>query len=193
LSRPCTTLGLAVVLALAGCQRDPLDAKISASSQSAYENWRGAINGAGADVRRRADEALPEVRTNVAADLTRGKTGQGTVAPAAIDEAFRKEIDGRPLREVLQLGYELRVARLKKELAGLQEAMKENATLTTRPGDWESKQHLEALQGRQNARVEKYREDIAAAERELEPLKKASGKTLVVTPTDKPDQMPVRK
>lgn len=164
---------------LAACQRDPLDARISAASQSAYENWRGAMGGSGADVRRQTEEALSEVRLKVAADLTRGKTGQGSVAPAVIDEAFRKEINDRPLREVLQLGYELRVARLKKELAGLEDAMKENATLTTRPGDWESKQHLEALQGRQNARVQKYRDDIAAAERDLAPLQKASSKTLL--------------
>lgn len=173
------SFALALAFALAACQRDPLDARISAASQPAYENWRGALAGSGADVRRRAEEALAEVRTKVSADLLRGKTGQGSVAPAVIDEAFRKEIDGRPLREVIQLGYELRVARLTIELEGLLDSMKENATLTTRRGDWESKQHLEALQGRQNARVEKYREDIAAAERELEPLKKASGKSML--------------
>jgi hypothetical protein len=178
---------------LAGCTRDPLDKTVLAKKQSDYESWRASIaSDSGPDLRRRVEEAMQEIRMKAAADLTRGKTGQGAVAVPAIDEAMRKEIDGRPVREVLQLGYEYRVQRLKKELAEFESAMKENAQLTTKPGDLESKHYLEALRSRQTARLEKYREELTAAERELEPLMKASGKTLVPPVTDKPDQMPER-
>jgi hypothetical protein len=186
---------LAVAFALAGCQRDPLEKKVSAASASAFATWRSSImSDSGADLRRRTEEALQEVRMKSAAGLLAGKSDKkGTVGVDAIDEAMRKQIDGLPLRDMLQLGYELRVQRLKTELAGLEDAMKENAQLVTKPGDLESKHHLEALRGRQMARVQKYRDDLAAAERELEPMKKASGKVMIEPVTDKPDEMPVRK
>ena len=71
----------------------------------------------------------------------------------------------------MKIGYELRVRRLKEELAGLEDAMNKNAQLVTRPGDYESKHHLEGLRDRQAARVQKYRDDLAAAERELVSLR----------------------
>jgi hypothetical protein len=93
---------------------------------------------------------------------------------------------------VVQLGYEFRVERLKMELAGLEDAMKQNAQLVTKPGDLESRHHLDALRERQNVRVEKYRTDLAAAEAEVATLLKTTGRRMFEPATDKPDQMPER-
>jgi hypothetical protein len=91
---------------------------------------------------------------------------------------------------VVQLGYELRVRRLTQELAGLEDAMSKNAQLVTRPGDVDSKQHLEGLRDRQATRREQYREDIAAAEKELAPLLAKTGRRLVDVSTDTLDTSP---
>jgi hypothetical protein len=80
------------------------------------------------------------------------------------------------LREVVQLGYELRIARLTSEMAGLAEAMRKNANLITRPGDLESRHHLDGLSERQAVRVGQYRADLAAAERELASLFAVTGR-----------------
>ena len=99
---------------------------------------------------------------------------------------------GRRLREVLQLGYEMRVRRLTEELALLEDAMSKNAQLTTRPGDLDSKHHLDGLQERQRVRVENYRTDIASAEKELVHLVAKSGKRSVEPRTEAGDQLPFR-
>jgi hypothetical protein len=88
-------------------------------------------------------------------------------------------VHGRPLREVVQLGYELRVSPAEEELTGLEDAMTQNAQLVTRPGDIASKQHLEGLRERQTGRRDKYREEIAAAEKELAPLLAKTGRRLI--------------
>jgi hypothetical protein len=175
--------------------RDALDQIVAVPTASRFANWRAQVaSDAGPDTRRRVEEALQEIRLSVSGEREL-KRSMGENVPAmgreSIDEAVRLRVDGRRLGEVLQLGYELRVRRLKEELAGLEDAMNKNAQLVTKPGDLESKHHLEGLQGRQQLRVEKYRADIAAAEQELAPLLARSGRRLIEAPTDKPDEMPV--
>jgi CRISPR/Cas system CSM-associated protein Csm2 small subunit len=75
----------------------------------------------------------------------------------------------------------------------LEEAVNQNADLVTRPGDTESRRHLDELRGRQLARVEKYREEIAATERELAPLLAKTGHRVLAESMDKLEQMPVRR
>jgi hypothetical protein len=193
-------LGWAVVamgLSVTGCQRaDSLDRKVSAGTPSAFAAWRAHITSdSSAETRRRVDEALHEIRLKFAGDREM-KRVLGEPVPAgtdSIDEAVRERVNGRALREVVQLGYELRVRRLTAELATLEDAMGKNAQLVTRPGDVESKHHLEGLRDRQLVRLEKYREDIAKAERELAPLIGATGQRLLPQVTDTPDEAPVRK
>ena len=72
----------------------------------------------------------------------------------------------------MRIGYELRIRRVREELTGLEDAMSKNAGLVTRPGDYESKHHLEGLRDRQLIRLQKYRDELAAAERELKALKR---------------------
>src|SRR5687768_5152942 len=78
------------------------------------------------------------------------------------------------------------------ELAGLEDAMNKNAQLVTRPGDLDSKHHLEGLRDRQGVRVEKYHADIAAAESYLAPLIQKSGRRLLETSIGSSEQLPLR-
>lgn len=173
--------GVVALLALGACQRDPLDRKVSAATPTAFSVWRSSVDSdSGLEVRRRVADALLEIRLKIAGDRELQRlTDAETRVAGSIDDAVRAKVDGRVLREVVQLGYELRVARLTAELAGLEEAMRKNANLITRPGDVESRQHLDGLRDRQAARVAQYRADLAAAERELAPLLAASGRRLI--------------
>lgn len=180
----------------AGCgSRDPLEQVISAPTMGRFAAWRShlASDSNRANLRR-TEEALQEIRLSVAAEreLKRQMGERVDGGSEAIDEGVRQRVDGRRWREVLQLGYELRVRRLKQELAGLEKAMNQNAQLVTRPGDLESKHHLEGLQERQQVRVEKYRADLAAAERELDPLLAKTGRRQLETTSETPDEMPLR-
>ena len=96
-----------------------------------------------------------------------------------MDIALAERVNGRRVGEMLQLGSELKVRRLSTELAGLEDAMNKNAQLVTRPGDLESRHHLDGLRDRQKVRVDKYREELAAAQKELAPLLQASGRRLL--------------
>lgn len=173
---------VAALLSALGCQRDPLERKVAAGTATSFSVWRASIDSDGSiETRRLVAEALLEIRLKISGDreLQRLTDAKPAVPPLPVDDAVRARVDGRILREVVQLGYELRVARLESELAGLVEAMRKNANLITRPGDVESRQHLDGLRERQQARVDQYRADLAAAQRELAPLVARSGRRLL--------------
>jgi hypothetical protein len=179
-----------------GCApRDPLERVISVPTVNRLTAWRShAASDYNVDTVRRIEEALQEIRLSISGEqeLKRQMGERVTGGTEAIDEAVRVRVDGRTLREVLQLGYELRVRRLKEELVGLEDAMSKNAQLVTRPGDLDSKHHLEGLRDRQGVRVEKYQADIAAAESYLAPLIRKSGRRLLETSTGSSEQLPLR-
>jgi hypothetical protein len=189
------TLSVAILAAIGCGPRDPLERMVKAETPAAFSSWRSQATGdASADTRRRIEDALQEIRLNVAAEreIKRASGEKVDTSAESIDEALRDRINARPLREVVQLGYELRVFRLTRERAALQEAMAMNAQLVTKPGDVASRQHLDGLRDRQMARVEKYQADIAAAERELVPLQKTTGHRIFEPPTDSPEEAPHR-
>jgi hypothetical protein len=178
--------GVCLALAVTGCApRDPLERVVNVPSASRFSAWRAHVASDYNSVTARAVEtALQEIRLSVVADREVKRQMGESVAGGTpeIDESVRKKVEGRRLREVFQLGLELRLRRLRQELAGLEDAMKKNARLVTRPGDLESRHHLEGLQERQMIRVENYRTEIAAAERDLAPLFAKSGKPLIEPP-----------
>jgi len=168
---------------------------ISAPTTTRLAAWRSHVaSDYNVDTLRRIEEALQEIRLSFAAERELKRQLGETVAGGtdSIDESVRQRVHGRRLRELLQLGYELRVRRLTEELAGLENAMSKNSQLVTRPGDLESKHHLEGLQDRQRTRVEKYRGDLASAERELAPLLAKTGRPLLEPRIETPDVMPLR-
>lgn len=174
---------LVFVFAAIGCgPRDPLERSVSVPTPNRFAAWRSHLaSDSNPDTVRRVEQALQEIRLNIAGERELKRQLEDTAAGGkeAIDEAVRQRVHGLRLREVLQLGGELRVRRLQEELAGLEAAMDQNARLVTRPGDLESRHHLEALQERQQVRVEKYREDLAATKRELAPLLAKAGRSLL--------------
>jgi hypothetical protein len=185
----------ALLLGPLGCTRDPMERVVSARTTSRLAAWRAHVaSDYNVETMRRVEQALQEIRLNVTGnrELKRQLGESITSGTEVIDEAIRARVHGRRLREVLQLGYELRVRRLTEELTGLEDAMSKNAQLVTRPGDLASKHHLEGLQERQHARVEKYRADIEAAEKELAPLVAKSGKRSIELRTEAGDQLPFR-
>jgi hypothetical protein len=189
---------LAVWLGVAGCApSDPLDRVVSVPTASRFATWRSAVaSDSSAALRQQVENALQEIRVDASADRQRRRILGEPVKSAGtedVDEAVRSRVDGKPLREVVQLGCELRLRRLTNELKGLEEAVNQNAGLVTRPGDGESRRHLDELRGRQLERVAKYREDIAATERELAPLLAKTGRRVLAESSDKVEQMPVKR
>ena len=184
-----------VLVATTGCtSRDPMEQPISVPTPVRFAAWRSHVGSdSNPELRRRLDTALQEIRMNAAAEreIKRG-LGEKTLAGSeALEEVVRQRVHGRRIREVLQLGTEYRVRRLKEELAGLEDAMKQYDRLVTRPGDLDSRHHLEGLRERQTRRVEQYREDVAAAERELAPLLAKSGRRFVDISADVVDSPPI--
>ncbi len=192
-SRVALYASAALALLCTGCgPGDPHDRKVHAKGATAVNMWQSRLAGefSVAD-RTRIEGALQEIRLRIMGD----KEATGS---AAIAEKLGTKIHGRTVREVIQLGCELRLLRLRGEGAELERAMEQNARLSTRPGDRASETHLVELYGRQNARLEKYRADILAAEQELAALVKVTGRLLFEPPklpekqTDTPDVMPER-
>ena len=179
-----------MLIGLGGCgPRDPLEEVVSVPTINRFAAWRSHLaSDMNAELVRRVELALQEIRLAESGDreLQRQLGEKVSGGREALDESVRQRVHGRPLREVLQLGYEMRVRRLGEELAGLEDAMSRNAQLVTRPGDLESKHHLEGLRDRQRARVDTYREDRAAAERELAPLLEKTGRRLLDVDGRKP-------
>lgn len=166
---------------LCGCG-GPMDQTVSAKSPAALASWRANVaGGSSVEHRRRVEDALNEIRMAVAAERERKRILGQPITPGAeaVDLALAERVNGRKVGEMIQLAGEMKVRRLATELAGLEDAMNKNAQLVTRPGDLESRHHLDGLRDRQKARVEKYREDLAVAERELAPLLQASGRRLL--------------
>ncbi len=177
----------AIAFAAVGCGRgDPLARTVSAADGPAVARWelRLATDCSPAD-RRRIEQALQDIRLKIMGD----KEARGS---AGIADALSRKVHGRSVREVLQLGCESRLLRLRAEGAELERALEQNSRLMTRPGDTASERHLVEIHGKQWNRLEKYRADIAAAEGELRELIKVTGRLLIEPPVDNPEVMPQR-
>lgn len=175
-------LGFVGLLALlAGCApTDPIEERVRAKSPLAFNTWQSRFaSRLDAGERARFEAALQEIRLKIMAD--REATGSDPIS-----EALRAKIDGRPVREVLQLGLELRLARLLQEHAALNTVMRQNAMLQTRDGDKASEEYLVNFHQKQAARLEKLEAEIEATQREVEPLLKTTGRSVLPPPDEPP-------
>src|SRR5687767_4176309 len=115
------SVAVAIVLAalVAGCgPRDPLEQIVTAPTLSRLSSWRARIaSDSGVAIKLRVEEAFQEIRLSYAAEreLKRQLEQPIVRGTEVLDEAVRQRVDGRRLRDVLRLGYELRVRRLKEE------------------------------------------------------------------------------
>jgi outer membrane murein-binding lipoprotein Lpp len=143
-------------LALAGCgPSDPLDGRVDAADGLAFSMWR----------------------SNVERDLTPQQVVEFHVMAAgaasgsdAVEAAMRQMINGLTVRQLLQRGLGWELDRAEAERSALETGMRQNALMTTRPGDTDSSEYLIALKERQTARlraatdeVNRARERLAAA------------------------------
>ena len=87
-------------------------------------------------------------------------TGQAS-GSEAIDQAMLVIVDGKTVREVFRtgLGWELKIA--EDERATLEDSLRKNALMTTRPGDTASSNYLSDLRERQTARFDAATAEVA--------------------------------
>lgn len=168
-------LGCIGLLALiTGCApTEPMEQTVSAKSPLAFSSWQTRFTSRlDSAERARFEAALQEIRLKIMAD--REATGSDPIS-----DALRAKIDGRPVREVLQLGLELRLGRILQEHAALDTVMRQNAMLQTREGDKRSEDYLGNFHQKQAARLEKLEAEIEATQREVEPLLKKTGRSVL--------------
>jgi hypothetical protein len=150
------------IAAVAGCERaDPHASLVEATSGSGLGRWR--IQAGERFTReewREFDAALQELRLRVMAE----RQASGS---EAVQEAMCSRINGLTFREVLVLGHEATLLRLRPVRDELKRAVDTNALLVTKPGDRASASYLENLSARQTERLEKIDAEIALARRRL--------------------------
>ncbi|MDO8542163.1 MAG: hypothetical protein Q7S40_17125 [Opitutaceae bacterium] len=158
----------AAAFATAGCTPTPLmERKIPAESSSAFASWQGRMRG-DFNTAQWADfeEALQEIKLKLMADNEASGTDK-------VNEVMRSKINGRTVREVLQLGYTAKLWRFGVERSELERMIKENATLLTKPGDTASAEYLERKHRDQTARLNKVIEQIRVTQEKLGALEPA--------------------
>lgn len=156
---------LSVVLAcaaLAGCgPSDPLEGKVQANDDLALSMWRSQAE---RDLNPQQvldfDRSVQEIKFKIMA--TGAASGSEAVATA-----MRGTIDGQTVRHVLQLGLGFELERAEAERSTLEAGMKQNALMTTRPGDNDSANYLIDLKQRQTARLRAATEEVAHARERL--------------------------
>ena len=95
--------------------------------------------------------------------------GQAT-GSEAIDAALREKIDGRKLVEVMQLGLDLRLKRIKAAKTELEQSILINSRTRIKPGDDERAHALAEFQENLGKKLAKMTEEITAAEAEIKAL-----------------------
>lgn len=166
--RPAAARILAAALAcvaLAGCgPSDPLDGRVDAADGLAFSMWR---SNAEHDLTPQQvidlDRSVQEIKFHV---MAAGAASGGE----AVEAAMRQMINGLTVRQLLQRGLGWELERAEAERSALETGMKNNALMTTRPGDTDSAEYLIALKERQTTRlraatdeVNRARERLAAA------------------------------
>jgi hypothetical protein len=154
-------VGLAC-LAAAGCAPgDPLNGKVDASDGLAFSMWRSS---AGHDLTPQqvidVDRSVQEIKFHI---MATGAASGGE----AVDAAMRQMINGLTVRQLLQQGLGLELKRAEDERSALETGMKNNALMTTRPGDTDSAEYLVALRERQTARLKAATDEVNQARERL--------------------------
>lgn len=162
---PAVALALAALFAAAGCTRgDPRAAPIPAATAGEFSRWRvRTADRLTAEEWREFDAMLQEVRLRIMAE--RAASGS-----EAIEAELRTRIAGLTPHEVLVLGYQSRLRRLREEGAGLVRALEQNSRLMTKPGDTASERYLDDFSRRQMERFERVERETEATEARLRAL-----------------------
>jgi hypothetical protein len=164
-------------LAAAGCgPSDPLNGKVDAGDGLAFSMWR---SGAEHDLTPQQvidlDRSVQEIKFHI---MAAGAASGGE----AVDAAMRQMINGLTIRQVLQRGLGWELERAEAERSALETGMKNNALMTTRPGDTDSADYLVALKERQTARLRAATDEVNHVRERLA----AAGGTIPAAPSPAP-------
>ncbi|HVU35366.1 MAG TPA: hypothetical protein VHE61_18155 [Opitutaceae bacterium] len=154
---------LAAVAVLAGCsQGNPLDDHADAGTPHDYAMWH----------QRESDRlTVPQSQAlDTAIEQLKLKAQAGGAKGDAIDDAMRKEINGKTVREVLQLGYSWGLATLEEQRTYVDQFIKQNAELTTKPGDTASADYLAERRDEQTSRRRQLDQQISDLEDQMKSL-----------------------
>lgn len=173
----------AIVLMVAGCARDPAQAPVEAGTARALATWRMKVaNRFTLAEWKEFEAALQEIRLRVMAE--RAASGS-----EAVEEALCARINGRTMRDVLLMGYEARLSRLRPLRGELKKAVEGNELLVTKPGDRASATYLEDLRARQNERLQKTEAEIKSAEERIIGLGGTVSKNVDAAETEREPEM----
>lgn len=98
-------------------------------------------------------QALQETRFHIMAE----DTAHGS---EAVEAALMESIDGQTVRQVILKGLGWELDRAEAERARLEDSLKKNGQMTTKPGDVESASYLSDLRERQTNRLEAAAEEV---------------------------------
>jgi hypothetical protein len=160
---------VALVIFAAGCSRgDPLESTVKATDETTFTMWRsGEVDRVAPEQCADIDKAVQEIRFQVIAE---GKASGSD----AVEEATLQEIDGLTVRALLLRGLGFELARAESERSTLDNSMKINAKMRTRPGDTESATYLTDLRDRQLPRLLAATEEVEHTRKKLAALAPAA-------------------
>jgi hypothetical protein len=163
-------LCVALACAASGCgPSDPLEGKVDASNELSYSMWRSRVE---RDLTPQQvidlDRSVQEIKFHIMA----GGTASGS---EAVEDAARQMMDGQTVRHVLQQGLGWELDRAEAERSTLETGMKQNALMTTRPGDVDSADYLVALKERQTVRLKAATDEVNHARERLAAAGGAAG------------------
>jgi hypothetical protein len=152
----------ACLLLLSGCGGgDPLDRKVDSGNQIEFSMWETKVESdLTPDQVNDLKAALQEYRFHIMAD----GTAHGS---EAIEAALMDTINGKTLRQVILQGLGWEFDRAEAERATLEDSLKKNAQMTTKPGDTASANYLSDLRDRQIGRRDKAAEEVDKTRRRI--------------------------
>ena len=161
-------LAAGLCLLLVGCgSSNPLDARITANDALGFSLWRAQHDSSlSPDQREMLDKALQEMRFHI-------MSAEETSGAEFIQATLMEEVDGRTVREVIQMGLGWELSRAKDEWTALKTGMERNARFRTKPGDTDSVDYLALLRERQATRLKAAADEIELTQSRL--LAVASG------------------
>ena len=143
----------------AGCARvEPLHSTIAAEDEASFSAWQRHVAAQfPTELQQEFADALQEMRYNISGM-------QEAFGHDAIQAALCKRIHAHTVSEVLLLGYDLKLKRLKSERDLLQQAINTNAHLITKPGDDSAASDLEHTRVQQQQRLDADNSEIQRVE-----------------------------
>lgn len=137
------------VLGISGCgPGDPLGDTVKAEDPLSFSMWRShAAAGMSPEQIADFDEAVQAIRIRI---MSVGNT----TGSEWIEAETLKFVNGKTVREVLGTGLSWKLELTVAEREVLEDSLRKNALMRTRPGDTESARYLADLHDRQASRLE---------------------------------------